>query len=38
LFRPTGGSRNGKIVLIENIDIQDPGFQFMQLKRIQVKN
>ena len=28
LFKPyTGGSRNGKIVLVENIDIQDPDFQ-----------
>ncbi|WP_323756426.1 DUF3427 domain-containing protein [Roseivirga sp.] len=27
LFKPyTGGSRNGKIVLVENIDIQDPDF------------
>lgn len=27
LFKPyTGGSRNGKIVLIENMDIQDPDF------------
>jgi superfamily II DNA or RNA helicase/HKD family nuclease len=27
LFRPyTGGSRNGKIVLVENMDIQDPDF------------
>jgi hypothetical protein len=27
LFKPyTGGSRNGKIVLVENMDIQDPDF------------
>jgi superfamily II DNA or RNA helicase len=27
LFKPyTGGSRNGKIVLVENVDIQDPDF------------
>lgn len=27
LFKPyTGGSRNGKIVLVENLDIQDPDF------------
>ena len=27
LFKPyTGGSRNGKILLIENIDVQDPDF------------
>lgn len=27
LFRKyTGGSRNGKIVLVENVDIQDPDF------------
>ena len=27
LFKPyTGGSRNGKIVLVENIDIQDQDF------------
>jgi hypothetical protein len=37
LFKPyTGGSRNGKIVLVENIDIQDQDFN-LRLKRIQVK-
>jgi hypothetical protein len=33
LFKPyTGGSRNGKIVLVENIDIQDQDFNSALIK------